>query len=78
MVRPVRARATFRVITRVVQERSFLRTDLRREVSAAVQAPATQWRFADPADVEVWVIEYQPGKITEDVKLFEAGSSGVR
>lgn len=63
LVRPVRARATFRVITRVMQERSFLRTDLRRQVSAAVQRQQPAWRFADPADVEVWVIEYQAGKI---------------
>lgn len=63
MVRPVRARATFRVIARVMQERSFLRTDLRREVSAAVQRQQPRWRFADPADIEVWVIEYQAGKI---------------
>lgn len=63
MVRPVRARATFRVIARVMQERSFLRTDLRREVSSAVQRQQPQWRFADPADIEVWVIEYQAGKI---------------
>jgi 23S rRNA G2445 N2-methylase RlmL len=63
MVRPLRARATFRVITRVLQERSFLRTDLRREVSDAVQRQQPQWRLADPSDVEIWVVEYQRGKI---------------
>jgi 23S rRNA G2445 N2-methylase RlmL len=63
LVRPPRSRASFRVVTRVLQERSFLRTDLRRELSAAVQRQQPQWRFADPSDLEVWVVEYQPGKI---------------
>lgn len=72
MVRPVRARATFRVIARVRQERSFLRTDLRREVSAAVQRQQPRWRVADPADLEVWVIEHQPGKIIAGLRASDA------
>ena len=63
MSRPVRERATFRVITRVLQERSFQRTDLRRHVTTAIQRQQPQWRLADPSDVEVWVVEYRPGKI---------------
>jgi 23S rRNA G2445 N2-methylase RlmL len=62
MGRPVRERATFRVISRVLQERSFQRTDLRRRVMDAIQRQQPQWRLADPADVEVWVVEYLPGK----------------
>src|SRR5262245_35141736 len=34
--RPLPAAATFRVVARVLQERSFLRTDLRRALTAAV------------------------------------------
>jgi tRNA G10 N-methylase Trm11 len=68
MVRPVRERATFRVITRVLQERSFQRTDLRRHVTTAIQRQQPQWRFADPSDVEVWVVEYRPGKIVAGLR----------
>jgi 23S rRNA G2445 N2-methylase RlmL len=72
MVRPLRAKATFRVITRVLQERSFMRTDLRREVSSTVQRQSPQWRFADPSDLEVWVVEYQPGKIIAGLRASDA------
>jgi 23S rRNA G2445 N2-methylase RlmL len=68
MVRPVRERATFRVITRVFQERSFQRTDLRRRVIDAIQRQQPQWVFADPSDVEVWVVEYRPGKIVAGLR----------
>lgn len=67
--RPVRARTTFRVIARVLQERSFLRTDLRRRVTEAVQRQQPGWRVADPSDVELWVIEYQPGRILAGVRV---------
>src|SRR5712692_3573034 len=36
ILHPVRDRASYRVIVRVLQERSFLRTDLRRHLSAVV------------------------------------------
>jgi tRNA G10 N-methylase Trm11 len=61
--RPVRDRASYRVIVRVLQEHSFQRTELRRQLSAAVARQQPQWRFDDPAELELWVIEYQPGKI---------------
>jgi 23S rRNA G2445 N2-methylase RlmL len=67
--RSVRARTTFRVIARVLQERSFLRTDLRRRVTEAVQWQQPGWRVADPSEVELWVIEYQPGRILAGVRV---------
>ncbi len=69
MTRPARERTTFRVIARVLQERSFLRTDLRRQLTDAIQRQQPKWRFADPADIEVWVVEYQPGKIVVGVRV---------
>ena len=69
LTRPARERATFRVIARVLQERSFLRTDLRRHLAGAIQRQQPKWRFADPADIEVWVVEYQPGKIVAGVRV---------
>jgi tRNA G10 N-methylase Trm11 len=66
---PARQRATFRVIARVLQERSFLRTDLRRQLTDAIQRQQPQWRFADPADIEVWVTEYLPGQIVAGLRV---------
>ncbi len=72
MTGPGRHRATFRVIARVLQERSFVRTELRRQLTDAIQRQQPEWRFADPADVEVWVVEYQPGKIVAGVRVSDA------
>jgi len=68
MGRPVPERATFRVITRVLHERSFQRTDLRRHVMDTIQRQQPQWRLADPADIEVWVVEYRPGKFVAGLR----------
>jgi 23S rRNA G2445 N2-methylase RlmL len=64
----VRDRATFRVVARVLQERSFVRTELRRHFSDAVQHTQARWRFSDPADVEVWVLEYQQGRFVAGLR----------
>lgn len=63
LLHPVRDRASYRVIVRVLHERSFLRTDLRKKVSATLAKQQPQWRFDDPSDLELWVVEYHPGKI---------------
>ena len=69
MTRPARERTTFRVIARVLQERSFLRTELRRHLTETIQRHQPNWRFSDPADVEVWVVEYKPGKIVVGLRV---------
>jgi 23S rRNA G2445 N2-methylase RlmL len=69
VVRPAPKRSTYRVIVRVLQERSFLRTELRREFSRAVERDQPEWRFADPAQLEVWVAEYQPGRLLAGIRL---------
>ncbi|HZD02327.1 MAG TPA: methyltransferase domain-containing protein [Actinomycetes bacterium] len=70
--RPLRGKATFRVIARVLQERSFLRTDLRRRATEAVQRQQPHWRVADPSDVEIWIVEYQPGRILAGLRVSDA------
>jgi len=56
-------KTTYRVIVRVLQERSFLRVNLRREFAKAVARDQPYWRVADPAQLEIWVTEYQAGKL---------------
>jgi 23S rRNA G2445 N2-methylase RlmL len=68
-VRPLAASMTFRVIARVLQERSFLRTELRRELTRMVSGDRPKWRHADPAAIEVWVSEYQQGRIVAGLRL---------
>jgi tRNA G10 N-methylase Trm11 len=59
----VRARASYRVIVRVLHERSFLRTDLRRHLTATIARQQPRWHSGDPSDLELWAVEYQPGKL---------------
>jgi SAM-dependent methyltransferase len=68
-VRPLTASMTFRVIARVLQERAFLRTELRRQLDRAVQADRPRWRPGDPAQLEVWVSEYRPGSFVAGLRL---------
>jgi len=73
ILRPVRDRLSYRVIVRVLQERSFLRTELRRCVSTLIAQQQPTWRVADPSDVEIWVVEYQQGRFLAGVR-----ASGAR
>lgn len=71
-VRPLRAAMTFRVISRVLQERSFLRTDLRRHLTEAVRRDRPRWRTEDPGQVEVWIVEYRRGRFLCGLRLSSA------
>jgi 23S rRNA G2445 N2-methylase RlmL len=68
-VRPLAGTMTFRVIARVLQERSFLRTDLRRQLTRAIQRDRPRWRVEDPAQIEVWVSEYAQGQFVAGLRL---------
>jgi 23S rRNA G2445 N2-methylase RlmL len=68
-VRPLAGTITFRVIARVLQERSFLRTDLRRQLTRAIQRDRPRWRVEDPAQIEVWVSEYAQGRFVAGLRL---------
>jgi 23S rRNA G2445 N2-methylase RlmL len=71
-VRPLRAAMTFRVISRVLQERSFLRTDLRRHLTEAIRRDRPRWRTEDPGQVEVWIVEHQRGRFLCGLRLSSA------
>jgi tRNA G10 N-methylase Trm11 len=71
-VQPLSRAMTYRVVARVLQERTFLRTDLRRAMTDAIAADRPKWRVADPAQLEIWVSEYQPGKVIAGLRLSDA------
>ncbi|MGH3978875.1 MAG: methyltransferase domain-containing protein [Pseudonocardiaceae bacterium] len=60
---------TYRVIARVVDERRFKRTELRAAVTSTVAAHRPRWRVGDPADLELWVLEYQRGRFVAGLRL---------
>lgn len=68
-VRPLSAAMTFRVIARILHERSFLRTELRREFTKSVSNDRPKWKPTDPAAVEIWVSEYKQGRIVAGLRL---------
>lgn len=69
LVRPLRAAMTYRVVVRVLQERAFLRTELRRQVAGALAADRPRWRPADPAELELWVSEHRPGHLVAGLRV---------
>jgi SAM-dependent methyltransferase len=71
-VRPLSGSMTYRVIARVLQERSFLRTDLRRQLGQVIGRDKPKWRVEDPASIEVWVTEYRPGRFVAGLRLSDA------
>jgi 23S rRNA G2445 N2-methylase RlmL len=60
---------TFRVIARVVDESRFQRTELRGAVERAIGAARPRWRLADPADLEVWAVEYCRARFVAGLRL---------
>jgi tRNA G10 N-methylase Trm11 len=60
---------TFRVIARVIDESRFRRTELRSAVERAISAARPRWRVADPADLEVWVVEHRRARFASGLRL---------
>jgi 23S rRNA G2445 N2-methylase RlmL len=60
---------TFRVIARVVDESRFQRTELRGAVERTIGAGRPRWRLADPADLEVWAVEYRRARFVAGLRL---------
>ncbi len=82
LVAPLRAGMTFRVIARLLHERSFLRTELRRQFVTVIERDRSKWRVEDPAQLEVWVTEYRPGRFVagfrlSDVRMRQRGGREV-
>ncbi|MGW0231002.1 methyltransferase domain-containing protein [Actinopolymorpha singaporensis] len=64
-----RQRLTYRVVARVLQERTWKRTELRRALDAGVSDAEPSWRADDPAQVEVWALEYTKGRFVAGLRL---------
>lgn len=71
-VRPLSGSMTYRVVVRVLQEKSFLRTELRKQFTRVIGDERPKWKVDDPAQIEIWVIEYAPGKIVAGLRLSTA------
>jgi 23S rRNA G2445 N2-methylase RlmL len=72
-VRPLAGVMTYRVIARVLQEHSFLRTELRQCLSQSIARDRPRWKVADPSQIEVWISEYRPGRLVAGLRLSDAG-----
>ena len=66
---PLAAAMTYRVIARVLQESSFLRTELRRALTHVIALDRPRWKVADPARIEIWIGEYRPGYFVAGLRL---------
>lgn len=66
---PLSASMTFRVITRVLSERAFLRTELRYQLAETIRKQRPRWSVADPATLEVWICEYRRDRFICGLRL---------
>jgi len=66
---PLRARMSYRVIVRTLSERSFRRTELRSALTGEIGRRQPRWRIEDPAALEVWALEYRPGRFVAGLRL---------
>jgi len=65
----VSVQGTYRVVVRVLSERSFPRTELRRHFEAVVGRLRPSWRHSDPAANELWVCEYRQGLFVAGLRM---------
>lgn len=63
---------SYRVIVRVLHERSFHRTQLRDQLTKTVARDYPSWRVADPARLEIWALEYAAGRIVAGLRVSDA------
>ena len=60
---------TYRVIARLLDESRFKRTELRDAVTTAVAGQRPRWRVEDPAELELWVLEYERAAFVAGLRL---------
>lgn len=72
MVVPLRAAMTFRVIVRVLREDGLRRTELRDDIIKHIQNTKPRWSVADPAALEVWVVEHEHGNFISGLRVSNA------
>ena len=68
-VRPLAGSMTVRVTARVRSEATFRRTELRRAMSGVIAADKPRWRFAEPAQLEICISEWQDGQYIAGLRL---------
>jgi SAM-dependent methyltransferase len=73
-VRPLAGSMTFRVIARVLSERSVRRADLRRALADLIARDKPRWHFADRPQLELWISEYHDGQYVTGLRLTSAGA----
>jgi 23S rRNA G2445 N2-methylase RlmL len=66
---PPRSAMTIRAITRVEDEQRFRRTELRDAVLRAISAERPRWRTADPAELEIWVLQHHRTYFVSGLRL---------
>ncbi|MDR2988519.1 MAG: hypothetical protein LBV34_27155, partial [Nocardiopsaceae bacterium] len=71
--RPLVAAMMFRVVTRVLSEKAFRRTELRRHLTETIHQDRRRWATADPAQLEIWACEYRSGRFVAGLRLSDAG-----
>src|ERR1700722_6923032 len=71
-VRPLSGAMTYRVVAQAQQEQAFLRIELRRGLTRAIGQDRPRWNAAGPAQLEVWVSEYAPGRLVAGLRLLDA------
>ena len=70
--RPLHSRMGYRVISRVLSEKEFLRTALRDELSKRIGKVHPRWMEADPGELEFWVLEVRPNHFVLCLRLTRA------
>jgi SAM-dependent methyltransferase len=65
-------RTGYRVVVRVLDERMFKRTELRRHLTHCVARNRSAWAVRDPAPLELWALEYRRGTFVMGARLSDA------
>jgi SAM-dependent methyltransferase len=68
-VRPLSSSMTFRASAHVRSEGRFRRTDLRRALTDVIARDKPRWRFDDPAELEISMVEYHDGQYVTGLRL---------
>jgi SAM-dependent methyltransferase len=75
-VRPLASSMTVRVSAHVRSESRFRRADLRRALADLIATDKPRWRFADPARLQISIIEFHDGQYAAGLRL--RGADGPR
>jgi SAM-dependent methyltransferase len=73
-VRPLSRSMTYQVTARVLQKRSFPPAELRKALGQVIARDKPRWQLADPAQLEAWISEYQPGRLVAGLRLADASA----